>query len=275
MPMGFRIGDVNNLQEFGRWREELLDPDPERMEIVPGQDPETLTFHPPVYHPGVLRLFDAFEERARALRSKLGTGFPRQWYEAPAFRFGNSGAIVAHGADIQIPDGGGQLDFELQLAAVIGRPTRDVDADDAEDHIAGFSILNDWSLRDLQAREAAIGLGPAKSKDFATSLGPWLVTPDELADRRDGNGYDLQMAVRVNGEEFSRGNWNEIHFSFGEMIARASAGAELQPGDIVTSGAALPSILDIAPERSGGWLKPGDEVELEVERLGVLRNRIG
>ena len=120
-----------------------------------------------------------------------------------------------------------------------------------------------------------MGLGPAKGKDFATSLGPWLITPDELEDRRAGKGYDLTMVARVNGEELSRGNWKDIHFSFEELVARASQGVDLRPGDLIGSGTVgTGCILELGAEEVGGWLKAGDVVELEVERLGVLRNQV-
>jgi fumarylacetoacetate (FAA) hydrolase len=120
-----------------------------------------------------------------------------------------------------------------------------------------------------------VGLGPAKGKDFATSLGPYLVTPDELEDRRTERGYDLEMVCRVNGRELSRGNWSTIYFSFAEQIARASADVTLYPGDVIGSGTVgTGCILELGPDNTGGWLKPGDVVEMEIDRLGRLRNEI-
>jgi fumarylacetoacetate (FAA) hydrolase len=132
-------------------------------------------------------------------------------------------------------------------------------------------VLNDWSARDLQREETTVRLGPAKGKDFATSIGPWLVTPDELADARSGKGYDLSMSATVNGTELSRGSWATAHFSFGEMVERASADVHLRPGDLFGSGTVgTGCLLEIRDEKLGRYLEPGDSVTLEIERLGRL-----
>jgi 2-keto-4-pentenoate hydratase/2-oxohepta-3-ene-1,7-dioic acid hydratase in catechol pathway len=136
--------------------------------------------------------------------------------------------------------------------------------------------LNDWSARDLQRREMRVGLGPAKGKDFASSLGPWIVTPDELASRTAGRPgvYDLAMAASVNGEERSRGNWKDIYYSFGQIIERASANVTLYPGEVIGSGTVGTGCLLELTRGQGPWLQPGDEVVLEIELLGILYNRI-
>jgi fumarylacetoacetate (FAA) hydrolase len=143
--------------------------------------------------------------------------------------------------------------------------------------VFGYSILNDWSARDLQRQEMAAGLGPAKGKDFATSLGPWIVTPEELAPHATGRPgvYDLAMIARVNGQERSRGRWQDMHYSFGDLIARASADVWLLPGDVIGSGTVGTGCLLELTAGEGPWLQEGDMVELEVEGLGVLRNRVG
>ncbi|HSO26805.1 MAG TPA: fumarylacetoacetate hydrolase family protein, partial [Anaerolineales bacterium] len=135
---------------------------------------------------------------------------------------------------------------------------------------------NDWSARDLQAEEMRVGLGPAKGKDFASSLGPWIVTPDALAARATGRPgvYNLEMTARVNGVERSRGNWRDLHYSFGEMIARASQDTYLLPGDVLGSGTVGGGCLLELTAGKGPWLQPGDEVELEIELIGTLTNRI-
>ena len=145
----------------------------------------------------------------------------------------------------------------------------------AEEAIGGFTIFDDWSARDLQREETAVRLGPAKGKDFASSFGPWLVTPDELADKRQGTGYDLTMTAEVNGTETSRGRWSDAQFSFGEMLARASADARLRAGDLVGSGTVgTGCLLEVRDSTLGRYLQPGDEVVLRVERLGALRTPI-
>ena len=234
-----------------------------------------VTLGPPVETIGSFRDFYAFERHVMDARKRRGLDMVPEWYEAPVFYFSNPSTIVGNGAPIVAPPYGQWLDFELEVACVIGEGGRDIEPDAADRHIAGYAVLNDWSLRDVQRQEMKVGLGPAKGKDFATSLGPTLVTPDELEDRRTDKGYDLAMVARVNGRELSRGNWRDLHFSFGEMIARASQGVPLQPGDLIGSGTVgTGCILELGPETTGGWLKAGDVVQLEIERLGVLENPI-
>jgi fumarylacetoacetate (FAA) hydrolase len=228
------------------------------------------------------RDFYSFERHVKTARAARGLEMVPQWYDFPVFYCSNAASIVGPEAQITCPVHGNWLDYELEVAAVIGSACRDVTPEQADRQIAGYSILNDWSLRDLQREEVKVGLGPAKGKDFATSLGPCLVTPDELEDCRSGKGYDLTMVARLNGVELSRGNWRDIHWSFGEMIARASQGVTLFPGDVIGSGTVgTGCILELGADnvavklgRDNGWLQAGDVVELEVERLGVLRNEI-
>jgi fumarylacetoacetate (FAA) hydrolase len=167
------------------------------------------------------------------------------------------------------------LDYELEIACIIGKAGINIREEDAETHMAGYTIMNDWSARDVQEREMKIGLGPAKAKDFATSIGPWLVTPDELQDKKSGPGkFDLRMRATVNGRQLSDGNMNRMHWTFSQMIAWASQSVEVRVGEVFGSGTVgTGSILELGQEVHP-WLKPGDCVELEVERLGVLRNRI-
>ena len=169
----------------------------------------------------------------------------------------------------------GELDYELEVAAIIDTPAIDLPAERAEEAIGGFTIFDDWSARDLQREEMALQLGPAKGKDFASAFGPYLVTPDELADVRSGTGYDLAMTVAVNGVETGRARWSDAHFSFGEMLARASADVHLRPGEIVGSGTVgTGCLLETKEATLGRYLEPGDVVTLAIERLGELRNSI-
>ena len=141
--------------------------------------------------------------------------------------------------------------------------------------IGGYTIMNDWSARDLQRDETTVRLGPAKGKDFATTFGPWLVTPDEIADVAAGSGYDLTMVARVNGTETSRGRWSDAVHGLADLAARASADVHLRPGDLLGSGTVGGGcLLEVRETTLGRYLEPGDTVELEVERLGVLRTPI-
>jgi fumarylacetoacetate (FAA) hydrolase len=215
----------------------------------------------PVPRPPSVRDFYAFEEHVRnAARVTGRPGVPAEWYEQPVFYFSNPAAIYGPEDEIPYPKGSRELDYELEVAAVIGDAT-------GGGVIGGFTIMNDWSARDLQRQEMKVGLGPAKGKDFATSLGPVVVTPDELGDLR------LEMVARVNGEERSRGNLGDMYHSWETIVARASANTRLLPGDVLGSGTVgTGCILEHGDNR---WLQPGDVVELEVEGIGVLRNVIG
>lgn len=230
----------------------------------------------PIRRPRALRDFYAFEQHVKAGSQIRGRDIPPQWYEIPVFYFSNTGSIIGPEDHVTAPKSSQALDYELEVACVIGRAGRDILPEDAEEFILGYTIFNDWSARDLQRQEVAVGLGPAKGKDFASSLGPWLVTPDELADRHAGRPgvYNLSMSARVNGIERSRGSWGDLHFSFGDMIARASAGVMLYPGDIFGSGTVGTGCLLELTKGQGPWLQSGDIVELEIERLGVLRNTV-
>jgi fumarylacetoacetate (FAA) hydrolase len=223
-----------------------------------------------------VRDFYAFEQHVKTCRAHRGLGMVPQWYEVPAFYFSNPVAIIGDGDPVWAPKGSEALDYELELACVVGKPARDLPADDsALDCLAGFTIMNDWSARDLQRAEMAIGLGPSKSKDFATSLGPKLVPLDELRDQyRDGRLH-LEMTATVNGKIYSRGNAGSMQWTWPHLLAHASRDTELRPGDVLGSGTVgTGCILELTPEAVGGWLKPGDVVELAVERIGTLRNPV-
>jgi len=223
-----------------------------------------------------IRDFYAFEQHVKTARALRGLEMLPQWYQVPAFYFSNPNCVLNDGDEVCAPHGSEALDYELELACVIGTSARDLPDDDrALECVAGFTIMNDWSARDLQRAEMAIGLGPSKSKDFATSLGPTLMTFDELKSHyRDGR-LQLEMTARVNGRELSRGNAGTMYWTWPQILAHASRDTELQLGDVLGSGTVgTGCILELTPEKAGGWLKPGDVVELEIERLGILRNRV-
>jgi fumarylacetoacetate (FAA) hydrolase len=210
----------------------------------------------PVPRPPSVRDFYAFERHVRAARLQRGVEIAPEWFQIPVFYFSNPAAIVGPEEDVRFPPETVARDYELEAAAIIG----------AEGAIAGFTIMNDWSARELQKMEMAVGLGPAKAKDFATSLGPWLVSRDELGD------LGLEMIARVNGEERSRGNLGDMHYSWDDLVAHAARNTRLLPGDVIGSGTVGTGC--ILEQGDGRWLQPGDVVELEIERIGVLRNRV-
>ncbi len=208
--------------------------------------------------PPSIRDFMAFEEHVRNARALRGGEVPEAWYQAPVFYFSNPGALYRDGEEVPKPPDTDALDYELELACVIG----------ADGRPEGFTIMNDFSARDLQAREMRVGLGPAKAKDFATSLGPVLVSADELpAD------LDMRAVARVNGEVRTDSHTGGMYFSWDQILETAARNTPgLAPGEVIGSGTVGRGC--ILEHGDGRWLVPGDEVELEIEGIGVLRNRI-
>jgi fumarylacetoacetate (FAA) hydrolase len=208
--------------------------------------------------PPSIRDFFAFEEHVRNARAGSGLHVPEAWYEIPVFYFSNPAAVYRDGDEVPTPADSRMLDYELELAAVIG----------SRGAIEGFTIMNDWSARDLQAKEMSVGLGPAKGKDFATSLGPQLVSPAELpAD------LDMRAVARVNGEVRTDARTGAMHWSWDQVLQAAARNTPgLQAGDVIGSGTVGRGC--ILEHGDGRWLQPGDEVELEIEGIGVLRNRV-
>ena len=236
---------------------------------------EEIRYLSPVTNPPTFRDFYAFEQHVKTARSQRNLEMIPEWYEFPVFYFSNPYSFLGHGKDLQKPKYTKELDFELEIACIIGKSGKDIPVEEAEQYIAGYSILNDWSARDVQRREMKVGLGPAKGKDFATGLGPYMVTPDELDHLRKNKSYDMAMKAFKNGIEISSGNFSDISFSFAEMIARASQGVYLNPGDIIGSGTVgTGCILELKAENTNGWLKAGDTVRLEIDHLGILENKI-
>jgi len=239
---------------------------------------DDVTLRAPIPVPPTVRDFYAFEEHVRTARKRRGLEMDPDWYELPVFYFSNPYCVVGPDVDVAIAPGATEMDYELEVAAIVGMGGADLDASTADAHIAGFCIMNDWSARDVQRREMKLSMGPVKGKDFATSLGPMLVTPDELHIKAGGRAYDLTMTATVNGKEYSRASLASIHWSFGEMLAYASRGTRVEPGDVIGSGTCgTGCILELSLVHGSDaypWLQPGDVVELSVERLGRLRNRV-
>jgi len=230
----------------------------------------------PVPDPQSFRDFYAFEQHVRSARKLRGLDMHPDWFKIPIFYFSNPVAMFGHGSSINYPKGTEELDFELEFAVILANGGSDISAETASNYIAGYTICNDWSARDLQREEMAMSLGPAKGKDFATSFGPYMVTPDELEDAWDEQGkLHLRMTCHINDELISDGNTNDLYHPFEKMIERASMNTKLLPGEYLGSGTVgTGCILELRPENTGGWIKKGDVVRLEVEKLGVLENKI-
>ncbi len=238
---------------------------------------ERARLHAPIQRPPTLRDAYAFETHVKTANANRGREVPEEWYKFPIFYFTNPNNIFGPDDEIPYPSYTAELDYELEIAAIIGKPGRDLKPEDAIKHIFGFTIFNDWSARDVQREEMKVSLGPAKGKDFASSFGPCIVTLDELADRgTDKPGiYDLVMRACINGAERSHGNFKDIYWSFGDILARVSESVTLAPGDIIGSGTVGTGCLLELTKSKGPWLQEGDTVELEIERIGTLRNTIG
>src|SRR4051794_8227523 len=199
-------------------------------------DATDLAFGPPILRPTSLRDFYAFEQHVATMWRRRDMEIPDAWYRLPIFYFSNVSEIRGPRDPVHAPNDSNELDYELEIAALIDTPVKNLSAERGEEAIGGYFLMNDWSARDLQRDETTVRLGPAKGKDFATTLGPYLVTPDELSSARAGKGYDLAAAVTINGAIISKGNWRDINFSFGEMVERASEDVQLRAGDVLGSG---------------------------------------
>ncbi len=268
---------LEGCRDFGDWLR--LTPAEREQRLATAQPIQPARYLPPILVPPSIRDFYAFETHVRNTHQRRGQPMPPEWYQIPAFYFSNPACLVGHEQPVRKPPDTEQLDYELELAVIIGREGGDWSLQEAEAAIAGFTIMNDWSARDIQRRETRIGLGPAKAKDFATSLGPCVVTPDELEawrepDPQRGSRWHLTMRAWVNGELFSEGNAAKMHWTFAELIAHASRNTRLQMGDVIGSGTVGTGCLLERPEGSHRWLLPGDTVELEITGIGTLRNTI-
>jgi 2-keto-4-pentenoate hydratase/2-oxohepta-3-ene-1,7-dioic acid hydratase in catechol pathway len=225
----------------------------------------------PIRHPPSIRDFMLFEEHLANSLKPYGKKVPAAWYDAPAFYFTNPHTVLAPGATLSPPKTE-QLDYELELAVVIGRRLRNPSREQALDAIAGYTLFNDFSARDVQAAERPVGLGPSKSKDFASALGPFLVTLEEIPG--DPARPDLNVTASVNGEQWSAGSARAMHFDLAEAIMHAARDSWVLPGDVVATGT-VPTgcVLELTAVEGGGpyhWLRAGDEVVLDGGVLGRL-----
>jgi fumarylacetoacetate (FAA) hydrolase len=239
-----------------------------------------VTLRAPIPRPPSMRDGYAFRQHVATARKNRGLDMIPEFDEFPVFYFTNHQAVTGPGDVVVERLHTDQLDFELEAAIVVGQGGKNLRASEADRSIFGLTIMNDWSARRLQMQEMKLSLGPAKGKDFATSLGPWLVTLDELADRTKagphGASFDLSMTAEVNGKKVSNGNLKDMTFTFAQILERASYGTALYPGDVIGSGTVgTGCFLELNGSGiTNQWLAPGDEVVLEIERLGRLVNRI-
>jgi 2-keto-4-pentenoate hydratase/2-oxohepta-3-ene-1,7-dioic acid hydratase in catechol pathway len=237
-----------------------------------GDKGENLLFHQskvklltPLPNPNSLRDFLAFEAHTKRGYERRGQEIPEQWYRLPVYYKGNTRTLIGPDEPVVWPRYTEKLDYELELACIIGKKGRDIAEADARSYIFGYAVLNDFSARDIQMDEMICRLGPAKGKDFATGMGPYIVTADEIADPRN-----MRMIARINGEIWSDGNAGTSHWTWEQMIAHVSNEEDIYPSDILGSG----TVGGGCGYELDRWIKPGDTVELEIEGLGKLRNPV-
>ena len=243
----------------------------------------------PVPLPSSFRDAYAFRQHVETSRRNRGVPMIPEFDQFPVFYFTNHRAVFGPGDVYCMPDHFRWLDFELEVAIVLNKKGSNIKAEDADEYIAGYMIMNDLSARHLQMEEMKLSLGPAKGKDFATVIGPYLVTPDELEHYKVpaptghiGNTYNLEMTCKVNGSQVSKGNFSDMHWTFAEIIERVSYGVDVYPGDVIGSGTVgTGCFLELNgtgklhdPNYPAQWLQPGDVVEMEITGLGLLRNTI-
>jgi fumarylacetoacetate (FAA) hydrolase len=235
----------------------------------------------PIPNPQSLLDGYAFKEHVKAGRKARGLDMIKEYDDFPVFYFQNNRAVTGPGDVLVMEEHLEKLDFELECAVVIGTKCRNVKASEADECIAGYMIMNDWSARAIQQKEMKLNLGPVKGKDFATSFGPFITTRDELEMYRIpgpyGERYDLKMTCEVNGKKVSEDNLKNMTWTFAQIIERASHGTDLFPGDIIGSGTCGTGCfleLNSYPNNDETWLKSGDVVELSIDMLGSLRNNI-
>ncbi|MEU5704202.1 fumarylacetoacetate hydrolase family protein [Streptomyces aurantiacus] len=275
------VGSLGELLVGGGGLSALLDAGAAALGVPPGPHVSQVRLLPPL-RPTSVRDFVTFEEHVEGVRRAVDgvSGVPEQWYAAPTFYFTNPHAVFGPHDDIPVPPGTAALDFELEVAAVIGREGSDLTAEQAREHIVGYTVFNDWSARDLQSAEMRVGLGPCKGKDTATTLGPYLVTVDELEPYRDGDGFlRLALTAEINGHVVGRDLLSNMSWTFEEMVAYASRGTRVVPGDVLGSGTCgnggcLAELWGRRGEQSPPPLQPGDTVTLTVEGIGSVTNTV-
>ncbi len=269
--LGFLQGEFTSLT-FAKATVEHVAQSLKSGETLDGLNEEKLIFptneiklKAPLPRPTSMRDFYAFEQHVKKGFEKRGEPMPQEWYEMPVYYKGNHQSIIGPDEDVHWPSFTEKFDYELELAVIIGKTGRNIHENNARDYIAGYTVMNDFSARDIQKKEMKVRLGPAKGKDFATAIGPVLVTSDEI-----GDPYNLNMKASVNGKLWSEGNSGSLYHSFEKMIAFASTEETLYPGDLIGSGT-VGTGCGLELDR---WVQPGDIIELEIEKIGTLRNRV-
>ena len=282
------FGDISlvDLIKKDNWKSETLKKiDEEKLVTHHINDVNLLA---PIPNPNSLRDAYAFRQHVETSRKNRGLEMIKEFDEFPVFYFSNHNAIYGPQDEIKcMPSHFEKLDFELEIAIVIGKEGRNLKANEASSYIAGYMIMNDVSARGLQMKEMKLNLGPAKGKDFASVIGPYLVTPDEIKDKlidkgEHGSIYDLKMSCFLNNQLVSEGNFKDMNWTFEQIIERVSYGATIYPGDIIGSGTVGTGCL---LELNGTekikdsnykevWLKEGDVVKMKIDKLGEISNKI-
>ena len=282
------FGDISlvDLIKKDNWKSETLKKiDEEKLVTHHINDVNLLA---PIPNPNSLRDAYAFRQHVETSRKNRGLEMIKEFDEFPVFYFSNHNAIYGPQDEIKcMPSHFEKLDFELEIAIVIGKEGRNLKANEASSYIAGYMIMNDVSARGLQMKEMKLNLGPAKGKDFASVIGPYLVTPDEIKDKlidKGGHGsiYDLKMSCFLNNQLVSEGNFKDMNWTFEQIIERVSYGATIYPGDIIGSGTVGTGCLlelngtekIIDSNYNEVWLKEGDVVKMKIDKLGEISNKI-
>lgn len=244
----------------------------ESTHVERGRNDETLIYslgevklRAPLPNPASVRDFYAFEQHVKTGFERRGEPMPPEWYEMPVYYKSGHHNIIGSDEDVHWPSFTEKFDYELEMAAVIGKEGSNIPAERASEYIAGYTVMNDFSARDIQRKEMKVRLGPAKGKDWCTAIGPYLVTPGEI-----GDPYSLNMSARINGELWSEGTTGSIYWKFEPMIEFLSKDDRIVPGDVIGSGT-VGTGCGLELDR---WVKRGDVMELEIEKIGVLRNRV-
>jgi 2-keto-4-pentenoate hydratase/2-oxohepta-3-ene-1,7-dioic acid hydratase in catechol pathway len=274
------ISQTRTLLDFVKVSRLLLDhvrKNLDRLNSLPAIQVKPADYALP-FTPVMFRDFYCFEEHVKNARKGRGADMLPEWYEAPIFYYSNHLSFRGPFEEIPFPQGSEEMDLELEIAAVVGRELRNASLEEAREAIFGYTLVNDWTARDFQRFEMKINMGPTKGKDFATSFGSFIITPDELESKRSGKGYDLEFSAEIGGELLTKKNWKGIQFSFEEMLVRASKNCTVYPGEVIASGTmGLGCLMEhnIGKDQKR-WLNKGETVTLRWLPDGpMISNRIG